>query len=149
MLLRCLNTFKRLLTLVVIFLIAPVTVNAVPISISTVSELNFGILVQGDPSKIIPPQTVETLDNASFLVSGDPNTNFTIVLPTTSQTITTPGSGGVRTISVVSFQSNPSGVGLLSGAGTQIVFVGATLNAIPVFQIAGTYSGTFTVTVVY
>ncbi|MCG2586471.1 DUF4402 domain-containing protein [Massilia sp. TS11] len=79
---------------------------------------------------------------ASFNVTGDTTATYAITLPTTA---TLSGPGTAMTIS--SFTSNPSGTGTLSaGAGT--ISVGGTL-AVGASQTAGSYSGSFSVTVDY
>ena len=86
-----------------------------------------------------------TFDNASFTVSTPSGSrNYTIILPG-SATLT---SGGGFTMTVDTFTSNPSGSGR-TAAGTlmQTLNVGATLH-VSANQRPGTYSGTFTVTVI-
>jgi hypothetical protein len=86
-----------------------------------------------------------TTGNASFTVSTPSGSrNYSIVLPA-SATLT---SGGGFTMTVNTFQSNPSGSGKTNG-GTlkETLNVGATLQ-VSANQKPGTYTGTFTVTVV-
>jgi hypothetical protein len=120
----------------------------VAISIAAVSNLDFGVTFPGDIQLIVPPGAAENASNGSFTVTGDPNRAYTITLPTTINIIT--GAGGAnRTIVVDTFTSNPSGTGLLGAGGTQTLFIGARRAALPLTQVIGVYSGTYTVTVVY
>jgi uncharacterized protein DUF4402 len=80
---------------------------------------------------------------AAFTVSGQGSATYAITLPA-SATVTS----GANTMTVNGFTSNPAGTGTLSGAGSQNLLVGATLN-VGASQATGTYSGTFDVTVTY
>ena len=88
---------------------------------------------------------------ASFTVGGEGALTYAITLPTTTD-ITTGTGLAAETMAVSGFVSNPSGTGTLSGsagaAGTQTLLVGATITTVA-SQVAGVYSGTFTVTVAY
>lgn len=88
---------------------------------------------------------------ASFTVGGEGALTYAITLPTTTN-ITTGSGAAAETMAVSSFVSNPNGTGALSGsagaAGTQTLLVGATITSVA-SQVAGIYSGTFTVTVAY
>lgn len=88
---------------------------------------------------------------ASFTVGGEGALTYAITLPSTTD-ITTGTGLAAETMAVSSFVSNPSGTGTLSGtagtAGTQTLLVGATITTVA-SQVAGIYSGTFTVTVAY
>jgi len=119
-----------------------------PIKITDVSELDFGNGGPGDLSKQILPGTSETSTNGSFLITGDPNVSYSIVLPVTASMKT--GSGpNTDTITISNFQSFPSGTGALGASGSQTLFIGATRAALRLNQKAGLYSGTFSITVVY
>ena len=80
---------------------------------------------------------------ATFNVTGEPSTPYTISLPS-SITI----SNGAQTMLVNSFTSNPNGTGSLSVGGSQTLAVGATL-AVGSGQTSGLYTGNFTVSVAY
>ena len=84
-----------------------------------------------------------TFNAASFNVVGTTDATYSITLPSTDVTLT---SGG-NTMTVNTFASNPSGTGTLTG-GSETLNVGATLN-VSSGQAAGSYSGTFDVTVDY
>lgn len=118
---------------------------AKPIRVTSVSDLDFGIGVPGDSVKIIAAGTSETATNASFLISGDANTAFTISIPSTGTLKTT---GNVQ-IAITSFTSYPANTSVLDSTGQKQLFVGATRAALPMNQKAGTYTGTFAITVVY
>ena len=129
-----------------------------PITIGKVADLNFGNIVAGTgagtvtvPTEgartktgdvILPAATPGTINAAKFTVTGLADATYTITLPG-SATISETGG---KTMTVT-FTSNPSGTGTLTG-GTQDLFVGATLN-VGAAQTAGNYTGTFNVTVAY
>lgn len=115
------------------------------IKITRLSDLDFGSGGAGDPAKIVPSGTTENATNASFEVQGDDNRAYSISLPATA----TIRRGTVDSITLYSFTSYPSGNGLLDNNGQQLLYVGATRDALRVNQTAGAYSGTFTITVVY
>ena len=54
------------------------------LTVSKLSNLNFGTVIQGDNSKTIIPSNQETPYNASFKATGDQNTAYTIILPSSS-----------------------------------------------------------------
>lgn len=121
------------------------------ISIVKVSDLAFGIASPGDAAKTVAPGTVEDAQNASFTVSGQASTTYSIILPA-SATMTTGAGGTNQTILVNTFTSTPaagSNTGLIGAGGTQTLFVGATRAATGAAQVAGAYTGSFTVTVNY
>jgi len=120
------------------------------IAIGTVSPLDFGSGSPGDGTKIVAPGTSESPTNGSFNVTGQPNTAYTISLPA-SVTLTTGIGGANRTIVVDSFVSFPAvgANGLIGAGGTQLLLIGATRAALPTTQVVGSYTGTYTVNVVY
>lgn len=120
------------------------------LKISTVSDLDFGTGSPGDFSKTISPGTSETSTNASFSVTGEPNTAYTITLPS-SATLQTGNGNKKDTINLSNFQSFPiqGANGLLDTSGNQMVFIGATRDSLKTTQLAGSYSGSFSITVVY
>lgn len=119
------------------------------ISINLISDLDFGTVVQGDLADTVAPGTTESSSNASFQVSGDKNSSYTIVLP--SGSVTMSNTSGVGTLAVSSFRSFPSegSNGVLDKNGHQFLFIGATRAAIPLTQPRGNYAGSFMVTVAY
>lgn len=123
------------------------------IGISQVSDLDFGTAVQGDGAKTVAPGIAEDAENASFAVVGEPGLAYTITLPPNGAVIMTTGGGATANeqIAVGTFVSNPAAGanGLLDGAGTQALYVGATRVALLATQVTGSYSDTFTVDVVY
>lgn len=149
---------------VAVVLIATLTVASrtevlgAPIAINSVLGLEFGTL--GGDATIAGTATIDPATNAktvsggvsdfggahrraSFLVTGDPNVAFTVILPS-SVTVTS----GPNTMTLNAFSSSPSGVGTLNGLGFSILYVGATLQ-VGASQPAGAYSGAFTVVVNY
>jgi hypothetical protein len=125
------------------------------LSIAKVSDLDFGSAPQGDATKTVAPGVAEDASNASFTVSGQPSTAYTITLPTDGVvTMTTAGGGAAnKIINVNGFASFPSaasaGSGLLGVGGTQLLLVGAARDALLAGQTTGSYTGAFTVSVVY
>ncbi len=93
-----------------------------------------GTRTTGGGGGVTLPATTGTVAAAQFTVSGTANYTYAITLPTT-KTITS----GANTMTVDNFTSTPSGTGTLSGAGSQTLTVGATLN-VAAAQAAGTYT---------
>ena len=107
--------------------------------------MDFGIAAQGDLASTVLPWTSENGSNASFLVSGQPNISYAIALPPGSISM----SRFADRVDVGQFRSFPSDVGVTDGNGKQMIYVGATRNAISLTQQRGNYSGNFTITIVY
>lgn len=133
-----------------------------PIAITKLTDLNFGSLIPGtsagqvivDPSGARSAVGVTLVNSAygaaTFAVTGEPLTPYTIILPTGAQINHTTAAS--QNMQVSFFNSNPSatGGGTLSSVGSQQLNVGATLNVGPAStQLAGLYTGTFNVTVAY
>jgi len=96
---------------------------------------------------IILPSLTGTVTAAQFTVTGEPGYTYAITLP---ENFTLSESGvGPASMVVNAFTSTPSATGILT-AGTQTVFVGASLN-VGASQTAGSYTNTigFQVTVNY
>jgi hypothetical protein len=125
---------------------------SVPIAVASISGIDFGVAPQGDASKTVIPNTIETSTNGSMQISGDLNRVYSIILPASPIDITTtaPG-GGPKTISVSLFTSfpTPASGGQLNASGTQMLYIGATRAALSAIQTPGAYSGTFIITVIY
>lgn len=133
-----------------------------PIQISKAGDLYFGNIVAGTtPGTVtvshdgirtksdgvtLPTATPGTITAAKFNISGLPSATYSITLPTTSTTITK--IGGTEQMTIDNFTSNPSGTGTLAATGEQTLSVGATLT-VGANQSAGTYEGSFSVTVAY
>ncbi len=146
---------------------AQATANAVgsatvitPITIVKASDMSFGNLaVTADPGTIVLapagtrtrtggvtlPNVTGTVTAASFTVSGEGTSTFSIVLPS-SYTLNGPSGA---TMIVDNFTSTPSSTGSLV-AGTKTITVGATLN-VSGSQTVGAYANAsgFAVTVNY
>lgn len=120
------------------------------LAIANVSDLDFGSAAAGDALKAVPAGAAENAENGSFNVTGQASTAYTITLPADGTVVMTTGGGGANeTIAVNSFTSFPSGTGMLDGTGAQTLLVGATRAALGASQVAGNYTATYTVTVVY
>jgi hypothetical protein len=132
-----------------------------PIQISKADDLYFGNIVAGTtPGTVtvspggnrsneggvtLPTATPGTITAAKFNISGLPNATYSITLPTS---ITITKNGGSETMTIENFNSDPNGTGTIATDGTQILAVGATLK-VGESQAAGTYQGSFSVTVAY
>jgi len=129
-----------------------------PISIAKDNDLDFGafsastggtVSIAEDGSRSATGAVVlsasDTGNNAQFTVSGQASATYAITLPGDGTVTITDGS---NTMDVDTFTSNPSGTGTLSGGGSQTLNVGATLT-VGSGQAAGSYTGTFDVTVEY
>jgi hypothetical protein len=120
------------------------------IRITNTSALRFGTATSGDSSLTIAPGTSENASNGSFRVTGDVNRAYTIILPVSAEI--TSGTGQNKdTIALSNFTSFPANGanGLIGTNGRQSVFVGATRAALRINQRPGSYSGRYTMTVVY
>ena len=80
------------------------------------------------------PVVTGTVSAASFTVTGEGNSTYSITLPSSAITLTSPSG----TMTVENFVSTPSNTGALNN-GSQEVKVGATLN-VGAAQPAGTYT---------
>lgn len=120
------------------------------LQIRKVSDLNFGDASPGDGEKTIIAGPIETRENASFEVDGEPLRPFQIVLPAKNSVKMINGQGGAnREILIQEFTSFPPVAGILNSNGKSSVFVGATRSAIANNQKTGDYVGQFYITVVY
>jgi hypothetical protein len=120
------------------------------LQIRKVSDLNFGDASPGDGEKTIIAGPIDTRENASFEVEGEPLRPFQIVLPAKNSVKMISGPGGVnREILIQEFNSFPPRVGILNTNGNSPVYVGATRSAISSNQKTGEYIGQFYITVVY
>lgn len=122
------------------------------LKIDKVSDMFFPVAVAGDAEYTIVPTNSDTAENASFIVSGEPNQTFRVILPSDGKVkLRRRGLGGLfHSIPVDRFTSNLHGNrGVLSRDGTQSLYVGATRGALATDQKAGLYRGSFSVTVVY
>lgn len=117
------------------------------ISITQRSDMNFGTVVAGSGPYVVAPGTGESAQNASFRVEGARNTAFTIILPTSS-TVSLNGAG-VYNITVSNFTSFPVGTGFLPSNRRADIYVGARIASVPITTPGGSYSGNFSVEVVY
>lgn len=121
------------------------------LQVKTVSDLNFGTSSAGEQSKIIPAGTVDNPENASFIVQGEPNKAYNVILPSDDAVIMkTDDEGTNASISVYNFTSNTQSGNYQTGSeGKQFLFVGATHAPLKLNQIAGSYRAVFTVTIGY
>ena len=135
---------------------------ASPLSITAATALGFGSFVADSAAGtvVIAPQStgfrsktgnISLMDSgagapSTVSVSGSPNMTFSVNLPTSSVTLTGPNSS-VMTMS--SFTSSLGAAkGTIGGGGTASFLVGATLN-VGASQTAGSYTGSFSVTISY
>lgn len=129
------------------------------ISIVPGTALNFGDIVPSAAAGTVAVSTAgvrtsaggATLGSATgvaagaFTVSGQANATYALTLPANGVVTVT---SGANSMGVNSFVSNPSGTGTLSAGGSQALAVGATLS-VGINQAAGSYTGTYQVTVAY
>lgn len=109
-------------------------------SVVKVSTTGVRTLESGDAGLSV---TTTTPTAAAFAVSGGANLTYTLTLPANDVVNLT---SGANTIKVQDFTS--VGDGALNSSGKDYFAVGASLE-IPSSAVAGAYSGTFAVTVVY
>lgn len=132
-----------------------------PINIQNTGDLQFGnIAVNNQPGTVVVatnssrtstggitlPSNTGNISAASFDVTGEQNDTYALSLPTSA---TLSDNNNNNTMTVNNFVSSlDNNVGTLSNQGTDAFTVGATLN-VDANQPAGTYTGTFDVTVNY
>lgn len=130
----------------------------VPISITKMSDLNFGTVIATptagrvtlDPlgvrtvvgGVVLAYTSVFGVSAAAFQVNGEPNTTFNVILPVSAQMVF-----GTNSMTVDSFVTDGAPY-KLSVNGGQRLSVGATMG-VGANQAPGTYSGSFAVTVAY
>ena len=123
-------------------------------------DLNFGNIVAGTATGTVTVDTEGnrtsstgiTLPNATpgdfqaakFTVTGLADATYAITLPTSIDISETAGED----MTVTGFTSNPDEAGKLAADGKQTLSVGARLN-VDAGQVAGDYTGEFSVTVAY
>ena len=118
---------------------------SLPVVVEKKRNLLFGTIVAGDPSHIVAPDNI-TKSSAKFRITGDPKTLVNVMLPV-SCTITKGGNGNWP-INVTNFTANNLNP-KLNKKGKFILYVGATLDSIPLSQKSGNYKGSFLVDVIY
>jgi len=116
----------------------PSTIGTIVMSPLGVITATGGLL----PSKAIV-QT-GTRGPGSFTITGDPNRAFRLILPIGSLIL----RSGTQIVRITAMSSNITGTPSLSATGSFALTVGATL-LLGANQPIGTYSGTYTATVVY
>lgn len=108
-----------------------------PISIVSNTSMNFGAIYSGPAggSVTVTPAgrrsamggvslaSAALVSAGAFTVSGHPNAVYSIVLPSSVSI-----GQGARSMTLVNFVSEPSGIGTLDFRGEQILRVGATLH---------------------
>lgn len=139
-----------------------------PISIAETSPLHFGVMavLAGTPGTcVLTTQGVRSATggvnlsaqaplatNAAYDVSGQASTTYAITLPATITVTETVGSVATMTIGTLLARTASAGAdgltGTLDGLGADSFTVGGTLT-VAAAQLAGTYAGTFDVTVAY
>ena len=124
-----------------------------PINLLKVRDLSFGNIAAGETSGTVVlaptaagirsasggvtlPAWSGTVQSAKFIVSGVDGYTYSIILPSASITL----SDGTHSMTIDNFTSIPSGSGLFT-PGSQIIYVGATLN-VNANQEEGDYEST-------
>jgi Mat/Ecp fimbriae major subunit len=126
------------------------------ITLTNTASLNFGSIAPNTTGGNVVVDSADTrsscdagfcsgtVTSAAFTVAGAPSYNYSITLPTTSASLT--GAGTAMTVS--SFAHSAGATPALSATGAASFKVGGTL-AVGGGQTAGTYTGSFSVTVDY
>lgn len=130
-------------------------------SISQVQALSFGSFapqaaagtVTVSPAGVRSGSNVALLSAdagyaAQFLITGRKNASYTVSLPANGSATLRASGKPAMTLDFVSSPANTPSAGLLDKNGMQTLNIGATLH-VGANQPAGTYSGTFNVTVDY
>ncbi len=119
------------------------------VAVNTISDMLFTDAVSGAAAETVPADTVETSQNASFVITGEPNRAITVTLPQDGQVImvNSAGSGSDAEIPINQFTSNnPQSI---ESSGSTELFVGASRETLSPTQLPGDYSSQFIVDVVY
>lgn len=111
------------------------------LSITHLSDIDFGTVYAGSGPHVVEAGSTESAENASFKTSGDKHVTFTIILP---KSVDLFSSSGNHKITISDFTSYPSGMTLVGESGSYI-YVGATINSIPLNTPPGQYAGNFVV----
>ncbi len=128
-----------------------------PVTITKTADLVFGTVSAGTTAGTVVMSTAgarsvtggavlsstATGNAAAFNLTGNANSTYAITLPT-STTLAGPGTS----MTLNTFTSNPSTTGTFNGSGSATLAVGGTLS-IGANQTAGSYTGSFSVTVDY
>jgi len=134
---------------------------ATPITLSNTAGLDFGTILAGTVASTVqltaagaPTRTVtagdatlasSTISAAAFSVNGTANQTYAITLPADGAvTLTGPGPA----MAVNGFTHDAGATPTLTGSPPDTLYVGATLS-VGASQTAGSYSGSFDVTVAY
>ena len=128
-----------------------------PVTITKTADLVFGTVSAGTTAGTVVMSTAgarsatggaalsstATGGTAKFNLTGNSNSTFSITLPS-STSLTGPGTA----MTLNAFTSTPSSTGTFNGSGSATLAVGGTLS-IGANQTAGSYTGSFSVTVDY
>ena len=114
-----------------------VDVEATAVENTVVSATGFGVN-EGDPLSV----SSATRTSAQFNITGEANASFSIDL---DETVSMTGDGGALSVTLT---KNLNDTGNTLGSGAAVLYVGGSFT-IPAGQTAGTYTGTFNVTVNY
>ncbi len=136
---------------------ASATITDAPITITNSQPLSFGDIAAGDQASVVTIAADGTRSLTSgnailgatdgtagvFNITGEPSKAYSVTLPSTDITL---NDGAGNSMTVTNFVSNASGT--IGTDGNDSFNVGAELN-VAANQVAGSYSGSFTVEVVY
>jgi hypothetical protein len=119
------------------------------ITFEWLSDLNFGTLVQGDLGKTVSPS--DTAGRATLKIKGEPNHSFTVHIPNNAIRISNESErcNDKLTLSQFRTQLPSNSQSVFDAQGVQMVYIGATLQAIPNSISRGKYSGHYSVTAIY
>lgn len=131
----------KLTLLILLFL--PFQILSQELSVVATRNLDFGTVVQGQAAKTVNTQN-NNANNARFTVTGPARTRYSLIVPVSANLVHTHAG---NTLTINNFQSSPNNL-RLDNQGTQELIIGATLQAIPLNQRGGNYSGTFTIEVI-
>lgn len=112
------------------------------------NPFDFGEVAPDDPT----PVTIAPAAGPTRAVNGNNNFPYNITVGTPTVTLTRIGSGGADSVTISSVTTSPApgtNTGLLNGAGTQAIFYGGTRDAVAAGKAAGTYTGSYIVSVRY
>lgn len=119
------------------------------IAVTNVSDLIFTEAAAGAAGETVMPDNVETAQNASFTVTGEPNRAVNVTLPADGSVKMMLGAGGSADTEIPVNQFTSSTLTQIDASGTSSLYVGATRADLTATQTSGDYEGNFIVDVVY
>jgi hypothetical protein len=125
------------------------------LAINNTRDLDFGLAAKGAGPAVIDAQANVT-DSASFAISGDASTAYTVSVPANGVVVMKKNGGGTSNTEIAvndfgyfSVTSASASSASTNASGVDELRIGATRDPIDATEEAGDFVATFTVSVVY